>query len=248
MPKWTEESRAKSLISRSSVVTQALKLNEGKLGPESYRELQLLESRAVAAGAAYDVARAAQHAAQVNRDAAERDLSALNSAFLVICRVRGVAASLYEELDRGDPAGLAMHLEAPISRLETIGPMMAEMLRHQTKVLRKCSEHLDPETAKITKPQEELRSVLFRLEAGIALARSQLASIGVVVKFAGKTRYGKKPKGSTGAVSGKTATPAGYAPETGEASGKNGVPANGASSDTQPPAAIVSMGGDGATS
>src|SRR5690349_1590600 len=99
MPQWTQEARAKSLISRSSVVTQALKLNEAVVGTEAYTELQSLESKAVAAGATYEMVRGGMNASLVKRTEAERDLSALNSACLVICKARGVPAAVYEELD-----------------------------------------------------------------------------------------------------------------------------------------------------
>ena len=70
MPRWSDENRVKSLISRSAIVTEALEANEGKVGLEAYDELQTLESKAVAAGATYDFARASHHDAQVKRDEA----------------------------------------------------------------------------------------------------------------------------------------------------------------------------------
>src|SRR5205085_4390495 len=50
MAKWNQETRAKSLIARSSIVTQCLAQHAGHVGPEAYGVLQALESKAVTAG------------------------------------------------------------------------------------------------------------------------------------------------------------------------------------------------------
>lgn len=230
MSQWSLEVRAKSLINRSSIVTQALKLNEDRVGLESYRELQALESEAVAAGAVFDGARAALQAAKVKRGEAARALSAINWACLVICKVRGLTAALYGELDRGDPTGLAKHLEAPVSRVETTGPMMAKLLREQRKILGKCSQAVEPEITSITRAQEELSSVLYKLEAGIARGRALLARKGVSVKFPTKPRTsnGARSSPEAGAVPGEGtpgSTTIGPGPQ---------LPANGASGPVKP--------------
>ena len=243
MAQWTQESRAKSLINRSSIVTQALKLSEAKVGTEAYSELQSLESKAVAAGATFEKARAALTASQAKRNESENDLAALNSACLVICKARGVEAALYEELDKGDPLGLATHLEAPLTRIESVGPVIGEMLRQQRMMLGRCDEAVARDTAILRTAQGELSAALFKLEAGIASARALLAANDVAVKFPVKQRPPKRTKLET-----EPAVPAAInpvnptVPEPPRAHGNNG-----ATSTTQPANPELTMGGDGAT-
>jgi hypothetical protein len=231
MSQWSQETRAKSLISRSSVVTQALMQNESSVGSEEYQKLQALESKAVAVGAAYEVARAAAQTAQAKRDEAERDLSALNSACLVICRVRGVAAALFEEFDKGDPVGMATHLETPVARIETIGPLLAEMLRHQRKAVTKAGAGIEPANTEVERASGELSSTLFQLEAGIASARGLLASKGVQVKFPTKPRAAKKAKPTTSEMP-KATNPSPPPPRV-------TIPSNGASAHVEPSTEIL---------
>lgn len=193
MNRWSQDSRTKSLIARSSVVTQALMVNGARVGAGEYKKLQQFESKAVAAGAAYEAAASRLEAAQAKQDEAERDLAALNSACLVACKTRGTGVDLFEQLDRGDVVGLATHLDGPVSKIETLGPMLAELLRHQRKTLARCVTAVEPESQAAAKALDDLRSALFQLEAGISTALAALAGVGINLKFA-KAKRQKKPK------------------------------------------------------
>lgn len=240
MSDWFQDGRTKSLIDRSAIVTQALKANEHEVGRDAYLELQSLERQAVAAGATYEIAQAAEGAAQVKRDATEKDLAALNSACLVICRVKGVSAAAYEGFDRGDAMALAVHLETPISRIEAIGKPIAGMLRRQRDLLAKVSGDLGPFVAQARTAEGELRAVLFKLEGSIALSRALLATKGVVVKFPKAARK-KKSKQAGGA---KPSSVAATVDKHEMAAPMNGGPSNGASSVSQPPSPLISTGGE----
>jgi hypothetical protein len=114
-------------------------------------------------------------------------------------------------------------------RVDTIGPNLADMLRHQRKQLAKVSNEVEQQTDAVDAARQDLISKLFELEGGIASARALLASNGVMIKFAVKSRGSKKAKATPepdarASLAGSNPAPAIASPHNGATTHEEVVP------------------------